>query len=77
MLSWPTSPSNPIVPAILLGGGASSRVDRARCGRSGFTSSGLAIVGTLLGREPSAEEKYAELTVRANTGIGAEKAVRH
>ena len=36
-----------------------------------------AIVGTLLGREPSAEEKYAELTVRANTGIGAEKAVRH
>ncbi|MFZ4984397.1 MAG: cation acetate symporter [Blastocatellia bacterium] len=36
-----------------------------------------AVIGTLLGREPSAEEKYAELTVRANTGIGAEKAVRH
>ena len=29
-------------------------------------------VGTLLSREPAAEEKYAELTVRANTGLGAE-----
>ena len=36
-----------------------------------------AIVGTLLGREPAAEAKYAELTVRANTGIGAEKAEMH
>jgi cation/acetate symporter len=32
-----------------------------------------AVVGTLLGREPRAEEKFAELTVRANTGLGAEK----
>ena len=33
-----------------------------------------AIVGTLLGREPMAEAKYAELLVRASTGLGAEKA---
>src|SRR5437763_1826463 len=32
-----------------------------------------AVVGTLLGREPEAEAKFAELTVRANTGLGAEK----
>jgi cation/acetate symporter len=32
-----------------------------------------AYVGTLIGREPEAEEKFAELTVRANTGLGAEK----
>ena len=32
-----------------------------------------AFVGTLLGREPEAEMKFAELTVRANTGLGAEK----
>ncbi|HKC64248.1 MAG TPA: cation acetate symporter [Pyrinomonadaceae bacterium] len=32
-----------------------------------------AFVGTLLGREPEAEAKFAELTVRANTGLGAEK----
>jgi cation/acetate symporter len=32
-----------------------------------------AIVGTLIGREPHAEAKFAELTVRANTGLGAEK----
>lgn len=31
-----------------------------------------AVVGTLLGREPSAEAKFAELLVRANTGLGAE-----
>jgi cation/acetate symporter len=36
-----------------------------------------AIIGTLLGREPSAEAKFAELTVRANTGLGAEKASSH
>ncbi|MDQ6809156.1 MAG: cation acetate symporter, partial [Verrucomicrobiota bacterium] len=34
-----------------------------------------AIVGTLLGRrETDAEGKFAELSVRANTGLGAEKA---
>jgi cation/acetate symporter len=33
-----------------------------------------AIFGTLVGREPEAEEKYDELLVRASTGLGAEKA---
>ena len=33
-----------------------------------------AILGTLLRREPEAEAKFAELIVRANTGLGAEKA---
>jgi cation/acetate symporter len=33
-----------------------------------------AILGTLTGREPEAEEKYDELLVRASTGLGAEKA---
>ncbi|MDP9098721.1 MAG: cation acetate symporter [Verrucomicrobiota bacterium] len=33
-----------------------------------------AILGTLLGREPRAEGRFAELSVRANTGLGAEKA---
>jgi len=32
-----------------------------------------AFIGTLLGREPEAEARFAELTVRANTGLGAEK----
>jgi cation/acetate symporter len=36
-----------------------------------------AIIGTFLSREPSAEAKFAELTVRANTGLGAEKASSH
>jgi cation/acetate symporter len=36
-----------------------------------------AFVGTLLGREPAAEAKFAELLVRANTGLGAEKAAGH
>jgi cation/acetate symporter len=36
-----------------------------------------AVVGTLLTREPAAEEKFAELLVRANTGLGAEKAGGH
>ena len=36
-----------------------------------------AIIGTLMTREPSAEAKYTELTVRANTGLGAEKASAH
>ena len=33
-----------------------------------------AILGTLLRREPEAEARFAELIVRANTGLGAEKA---
>lgn len=33
-----------------------------------------AIVGTFLRREPWAEARFAELSVRANTGLGAEKA---
>jgi cation/acetate symporter len=33
-----------------------------------------AIVGTFLRREPRAEARFAELSVRANTGLGAEKA---
>jgi cation/acetate symporter len=36
-----------------------------------------AVIGTLLGREPSAEAKYDELLVRANTGLGSEKATPH
>ncbi|MFL6537531.1 MAG: cation acetate symporter [Chthoniobacterales bacterium] len=32
-----------------------------------------AILGTLLRREPQAEARFAELVVRANTGLGAEK----
>jgi cation/acetate symporter len=37
-----------------------------------------AFLGTLLGaREPFAEEKFTELEVRANTGLGAEKATAH
>lgn len=36
-----------------------------------------AILGTLSTREPEAEARYAELTVRANTGLGAEKASGH
>ena len=34
-----------------------------------------AILGTLLRREPESERRFAELVVRANTGLGAEKAV--
>jgi cation/acetate symporter len=34
-----------------------------------------AVIGALTGREPVAEEKFTELNVRANTGLGAEKAV--
>ncbi|MEN3370037.1 MAG: cation/acetate symporter [Verrucomicrobiota bacterium] len=33
-----------------------------------------AVVGTFLRREPRAEARFAELSVRANTGLGAEKA---
>jgi len=36
-----------------------------------------AILGTLLSREPEAERRFTELTVRANTGLGAEKASPH
>ena len=36
-----------------------------------------AVLGTLLTREPSAERQYTELSVRANTGLGAEKATAH
>jgi cation/acetate symporter len=36
-----------------------------------------AIIGTLSGREPHAEEKFTELNVRATTGLGAEKATSH
>jgi hypothetical protein len=33
--------------------------------------------GTLLTREPSAERTFVELKVRANTGLGSEKASPH
>jgi cation/acetate symporter len=36
-----------------------------------------AALGALTGREPQAEAKFTELNVRANTGLGAEKAVSH
>ncbi|MFI5057193.1 MAG: hypothetical protein ACHQLQ_03335 [Candidatus Acidiferrales bacterium] len=36
-----------------------------------------AFVGILLGNEFSAEAKLNELMVRANTGLGAEKAADH
>jgi cation/acetate symporter len=37
-----------------------------------------AFLGTVLSkRDPAGEEKFAELQVRANTGLGAEKAVAH
>jgi cation/acetate symporter len=37
-----------------------------------------AILGTLLSkRDLAGEEKFVELQVRANTGLGAEKAVAH
>jgi cation/acetate symporter len=36
-----------------------------------------AVIGTFLTREPAAEAKFAELLVRANTGLGAEKAMEH
>ena len=36
-----------------------------------------AILGTLLTREPRAEAQFTELLVRANTGLGAEKATVH
>ena len=36
-----------------------------------------AYMGSVLSKEPSAEEKYIELSVRANTGLGAEKTIEH
>jgi cation/acetate symporter len=33
--------------------------------------------GTLLSRDRSSEVKFAELNVRSNTGLGAEKAMPH
>ncbi|HEX8283462.1 MAG TPA: amino acid permease [Pyrinomonadaceae bacterium] len=36
-----------------------------------------AFLGALTSREPAAEAKYTELSVRANTGLGAEKATTH
>jgi cation/acetate symporter len=36
-----------------------------------------AILGSLLKREPKAEARFSELQVRANTGLGAEKAAAH
>lgn len=36
-----------------------------------------AFLGTFLSREPSAEKLFSELKVRANTGLGAEKASGH
>ncbi len=36
-----------------------------------------AIIGTLVSTEPSSEDKFNELLVRSNTGLGAEKATAH
>jgi cation/acetate symporter len=36
-----------------------------------------AILATLCTREPAAEARFTELAVRANTGLGAEKATAH
>jgi cation/acetate symporter len=36
-----------------------------------------AILGTLLSNEPASQEKFNELLVRSNTGLGAEKATAH
>ena len=37
----------------------------------------LGYLGTITSKEPSAEERYTELEVRALTGAGAEQAVKH
>ena len=34
-------------------------------------------LGTLIGSEPESEAKFAEMQVRANTGLGAEKAAAY
>jgi len=40
----------------------------------GFLS---AFLGSLFRREPEAERRFAELSVRANTGLGSEQATKH
>ena len=42
-----------------------------------FGSLLLTIIGTLLSSEPTSQEKFNELLVRSNTGLGAEKATAH
>ena len=36
-----------------------------------------AIIGTLISSERTSQEKFNELLVRSNTGLGAEKATAH
>ena len=36
-----------------------------------------AIIGTLVSYEPESQDKFNELLVRSNTGLGAEKATAH
>ncbi|HVY64821.1 MAG TPA: hypothetical protein VHH11_08370 [Gammaproteobacteria bacterium] len=36
-----------------------------------------AVLGTLLTRDPQAEQNFTEFSVRANTGLGAERAGSH
>jgi cation/acetate symporter len=36
-----------------------------------------AIIGTLVTHEPQSQEKFNELLVRSNTGLGSEKASAH
>jgi len=36
-----------------------------------------AIIGTLISSEPTSQEKFNELLVRSNTGLGSEKATAH
>jgi cation/acetate symporter len=36
-----------------------------------------AVAGTLMSNDPSSQDKFVELSVRANTGLGAEKPVAH
>ena len=36
-----------------------------------------AIIGTLISSEPTSQERFNELLVRSNTGLGAEKATAH
>ena len=40
-------------------------------------NSSSGIVGTLLSKDPEAERRYDELSVRSLTGAGAEKATSH
>ena len=58
---------------------AKAKVDKG--GTMGIVSIPLGFLGAILGtvctREPSAEARFPELLVRANTGLGAEKATAH